>query len=61
MNQAQADDQDLDTLYAESEALDKAIAVLRKRQGEIMTAAGRIYARVKDQEIDAALAAGDIE
>lgn len=54
------DDTKLDELYAEHDALEKAVEVLKARQREIMSAAGVIYARVKDREIDAALAAGDI-
>ncbi|WP_156352003.1 hypothetical protein [Devosia sp. Leaf64] len=55
------DDKTLDELYAEHDALEKAIEVLKKRQAEIMSAAGVIWLRVKNREIDAALAAGDIE
>lgn len=57
----QSDDQKLDALYAEHDALEKAIGVLEARKREIMTEAGKIFARVKNREIDAALAAGDIE
>lgn len=55
------DDEKLDALYAEYDALGKAIEVRKAKQLEIMSAAGHIYARVKDREVSAALAAGDIE